>query len=198
MLIHYFVTVHACVHHAAVPQGKVSYNEALEIDAFVTSHPVRALQIIYGGLHESRLMSPDRAAVTLGMLLQLMSLAVKDEQSVFKSKDGVWVPCALPTCAQAPMLPGPLSLRDLFDPILSYQSLHFTCIVRDDYAHERKFLVPYKAALFPDPEQPAEKCSKVQLEAVAAIIGEWTGVDCLYLMTESVAPRLLKAARMQK
>jgi hypothetical protein len=88
----------------------------------------------------------------------------------------------------------------LFDPIFSYcsQSLHVTYIGRKRYDHEQQFLVPYKAALFPDPEQPAEKCSKVQLEAVAAIIGEWTGVDCLYLMTESVAPRLLKAARMQK
>jgi hypothetical protein len=188
------VTVHACVHHAAVPQGKVSYNEALEIDAFFT-HPQRAFPIIYGGLYGSRLMSSDRAAVTLGMLLQLMSLALKDEQSVFKSKEGVWVPRTLPPRAQALKLSPSLSLRTLFDPILSYQSLHFTCIGREGYAHERQFLVPYKAALFPDPEQPAEKCSNMQLEAVAAIIGEWTGVDCLYLMTESVAPRLLKAAR---
>jgi hypothetical protein len=192
------VTVHACVHHAAVPQGKVSYNEALEIDAFFTNHPERAFRIIYGGLYQSRLMSPDRAAVTLGMLLQLMSLALKDEQSVFKSKEGVWVPRTLPPRAQALKLSSSLSLRTLFDPIHSYQSLHFADIGRDGYAHERQFLVPYKAALFPDPEQPAEKCSNVQLEAVAAIVGGWTAVDCLYLMTESVAPRLLKAARMQK
>lgn len=28
--------------------GKLSYNEALEIEAFVTNNPERALQIIYG------------------------------------------------------------------------------------------------------------------------------------------------------
>lgn len=170
------VTVHACVHHAAVPQGKVSYNEALEIDAFFTNHPERAFQIIYRGLYESRLMSPDRAAVTLGMLLQLMSLALKDEQSVFKSEAGVWVPRALSPCAQALKLSPSTSLRTLFGPIFSYcnQSLHVTCIGRKEYDHERQFLVPYKAALFPDPQQPAEKCSNVQLEAVAAIIDGWT------------------------
>jgi hypothetical protein len=88
----------------------------------------------------------------------------------------------------------------LFDPIFSYcsQSLHVTYIGRERYDHEQQFLVPYKAALSPDPEQPAEKCSNVQLEAVAAIIDGWTFADCLYLMTESVAPRLLKAARRQQ
>jgi hypothetical protein len=183
-----------------VPQGKVSYNEALEIDAFLTSHPEWAFQIIHEGLSQSRLMSPDRAAVTLGMLLQLMSLALKGEQSVFKSKEGVWVPRALSRHAQALKLSPSKSLRTLFDSIFSYcsQSLHVTYIGRKEYDHERQFLVPYKAALFPDPEQPAEKCSNVQLEAVAAIVDGWTGVDCLYLMTEFVAPRLLKVACMQK
>jgi hypothetical protein len=193
------VTVHACVHHAAVPQGKVSYSEALEIDAFFTKHPERALWIIREGLSQSRLMGPDREAVTLGMLLQLVSLALKDEQSVFKSKAGVWVPRALSPRAQALKLSPSLSLQTLFDPIFSYcsQSLHVTYIGRKRYDHEQQFLVPYKAALFPDPEQPAEKCSNVQLEAVAAIIDGWTFVDCMYLMTESEF-RLLKAARRQQ
>jgi hypothetical protein len=94
------VTVHACVHHAAVPQGKVSYSEALEIDAFFTKHPERALCIIREGLSQSRLMSPDREAVTLGMLLQLVSLALKDEQSVFKSKaGGVGASRAISSCS---------------------------------------------------------------------------------------------------
>jgi hypothetical protein len=194
------VTVHACVHHAAVLQGKVSYNEALEIEAFFTSHKPQALCISYRALEFSRLRSPDRAAVTLGMMLQLMSLALTDEQSVFKSKEGVWVPRTLPPGAHALMLSKTDSLRTLFEPIFSYckQTVHVTHIGRKGYAHEQQFLVPYKAALFPDPEQPAEKCSNVQLEAVAEIIDEWTELDRCHLMTEFVAPSLLRAARMQQ
>jgi hypothetical protein len=80
----------------------------------------------------------------------------------------------------------------LFKTILSYKRLHFAFIGRYDYAHERATLVPYQAMLFPDPEQPAEECISKQLEAVAATISNSTGVDWLYLMTESVVPGLLK------
>lgn len=87
-------------------------------------------------------MSCDHTAVYLGMMLQLISLALPDEQSVFKSKDGVWVPRTLPPRFQALKLSRNLPLQTLFGPILSYQSLHFACIGREGYAHERQFLVP--------------------------------------------------------
>jgi hypothetical protein len=94
-----------CVCHAAVPQGFLSNSNACEIETCVSKNPLLALEIINTCLVKSPYHCSDRLAVHLGMLLQLVCLALPDEEEfVFPSYIGIVIPLRLPEPLQGSQL----------------------------------------------------------------------------------------------
>jgi hypothetical protein len=183
-----------------LPQGALSNHEGEEIQAFVAKNPEQAFQIIYRQLWDSRLLSCDHVAVRLGTLLRLISVALPDSDDF--QEDRVWLPRRINEFLKQQQRQHPYdSVRDLFMDISDPHSVHYACSRRSStysYQQQKDIMRPYRDMLFPDPEQAAEERKKVKPKAVAAVITKWTSDDWLYLVTEGVAPALLKAARSQK